>query len=47
MVPVTIGKDFNIDGGQGGVVIILKKILYVQAEAARLWYEKLRNDLLE
>ena len=47
--PVFIGipKDFNSDGGQGYVVLRLKKIIYGQARAARLWYEKLRNGLLE
>ena len=34
---------FKSDGGQGDVVIRLKKILYCQDEAAHLWYEKLRN----
>ena len=47
--PVFIGltRDFKSDGGQHDVVLKLKKFLYVQAESARLWYEKLRNGLLE
>ena len=32
--------DFKSDGGQYDVVLKLKKSLYGQAEAARLWYEK-------
>ena len=40
-------SDFKSDGGQHDVVLKLKKSLYGQAEAARLWYEKLRNGLLE
>ena len=41
--PVFIGLpwDFNNDVGQHDFVIKLKKILYGQAKAARLWYEKL------
>ena len=35
------------DGGQYDFVIRLKIILYGQAKAARLWYEKLQNGLLE
>ena len=35
------------DGRQGDVVIRLKKIIYVQAKAARLWYENRRDGLLE
>ena len=34
-------RVFKSDGGQHDVVLKLKKILYGQAEAARLWYEKL------
>ena len=44
---IELPRDFNSDGGQGDVVIRLKKILYGKAEAARLWYEKLRNGLSE
>ena len=35
------------DGGQHDVVLKLKESLYGKAEAAHLWYEKLRNGLLE
>ena len=47
--PVLIGlpRDFKSDGWQCDVVLRLKKILYGQSEAARLWYEKLRNGLLD
>ena len=44
---IELPRDFKSDGGQDDVVLKLKKSLYGQAEAARLWYEKLRNDLLE
>ena len=44
---VELPRDFKSDGGQHDVVLKLKKSLYGQAEAARLWYEKLRNGLLE
>ena len=44
---VELPRGFNIDGGQHDVVLKLKKSLYGQSEAARLWYEKLRNGLLE
>ena len=40
-------ENFKSDGGQNDVVLKLKKILYGQAKAARIWYEKLRNGLLE
>ena len=36
---IELTRDFKSDGGQGDVVLILKKILYDQAKAARLWYE--------
>ena len=39
--------NFKSDREQHDIVLKLKKILYGQAEAARLWYEKLRNGLLE
>ena len=42
-----VPRDFKSDGEQVDVVIKLNKILYGQAEAARLWYEKLQNGLLE
>ena len=44
---IEISRDFKSDGVQGDVVLRLKKILYGQAKAARLWYENLRNGLLE
>ena len=40
-------ENFKSDGGQHDVVLKLKKSLYGQAKAARLWYAKLRNGLLE
>ena len=40
-------RYLNSDGGQHDVVLKLKKSLYGQAKAARLWYEKLQNGLLE
>ena len=39
--------NFKSDGRQHDVVLKLKKSLYGQTEAARLWYENLRNGLLE
>ena len=44
---IEILRDFKSDGGQDDVVLKLNKSLYGQAEAARLWYEILRNGLLE
>ena len=44
---IELPQDFKSDGGKHDVVLKLKKSLYGQAEAARLWYEKLRNCLLE
>ena len=38
---VELPRDFNSNGVQGDIVLRLKKSLYGQAEAARLWYEKL------
>ena len=37
-VLIELPRDFNIDGEQDNVVLKLKKSLYGQAEAARLWY---------
>ena len=34
-------RYFNSDGGQDYVVLKIKKSLYDQTEAARLWYENL------
>ena len=44
---IELPRHLNSDGGQGYVVIILKKSLYGQAEASHLWYEHLWNGLLE
>ena len=44
---IELPRYFKSDEEQGDVVLKLKKSLYGQAEAARLWYEKLRNGLLE
>ena len=44
---IEIPRDFKSDGGQHDVVLKLNKSLYGQAEAARLFYEKLINGLLE
>ena len=38
---------FKSDGVQHDVFLKFKKSLYGQSKAARLWYEKLRNGLLE
>ena len=44
---IVLPRDFKSDGGQHDVVLKLKKSLYGQADAPRLWYEKFRNGLLE
>ena len=44
---IEITRDFNSDGGQGNVVLRLKKSLYGQSKAARSWYEKFQNGLLQ
>ena len=44
---IELPRYFNSDGGQNVVFLKLKKSLNGQAEAACLWYEKLRNGLLE
>ena len=46
-VLIEIPRYFKSDGGQCDVVLRLKKSLYNQAEAACLWYEKLRDGLLD
>ena len=40
-------RYFKSEGGQCDVVFRLNKSMYGQVEAARLWYEKLQNYLLE
>ena len=44
---IELPRYFKSDGGQHDVVLKLNKILYGQAEATRLWYENLRNSLLD
>ena len=44
---IELPRDFKSDGGQHDGVLKLNKSLYGRAEAARLWYEKLGNSLLE
>ena len=44
---IELPRDFKSHGVEGDVVLRLKKILYGQAKAARLCYEKLLNVLLE
>ena len=44
---IELPMDLKIDGGQVDVVLILKKSLYGQAEAVRLYYEKLQKTFLE
>ena len=46
-VIIELPRYFKSDGGKNDGVIKLKKSLYGQAEAARLWYENLRYSLLE
>ena len=46
-VLIELPRDLKSDGGQHDVVLKLKISLYGQAEAACLWYENLRNGLLE
>ena len=44
---IELPRNFKSDGGQHDVVLKSKKSLYGQAKASRLWYEKLKNGLLE
>ena len=44
---IELTRYFNSDGGQDDVVLKLKKSIYGQARAARLWYGKLRNGFLD
>ena len=46
-VLLELPRYFKIDGGQFDVVFILKKSLYGQSKAARLWYERLQTSVLE
>ena len=43
---IELPRYLKSDIGQCDVAIRLKKRLYGKSEAARLWYEKLRNGLL-
>ena len=47
IILIELPCDFKSDGGKHHVVLKLKSSLYGQAKAAHLWYEKLRNGLLE
>ena len=44
---IELPREFKSYEGQHDAVLKLKKSLYGQAKAAHLWYEKLRNGLLE
>ena len=44
---IELPGDLNSDGEQCDVDLRLKKSLYGQSEAVRLWYENLRNGLLD
>ena len=44
---IELPRDFKSDEGQYDVVFKLKKSLYGQAKAARLWCKKLRIGWLE
>ena len=44
---IELPRYFNSDGGQHDVVLKLKKSPYGQAKDAHLYYEKLRNGLVE
>ena len=44
---IEITRDFKSDGGHSDIFLRLNKSLYGRAEAARLWYERLWNGLLE
>ena len=46
-VLIELPRDFKIDGGQGDVILRLKKNIYGQDKASYLCYESLRNGLLE
>ena len=40
-------RNFKSDGLQCDVVLILNKSVYSQSEAARIWFERLQNGLLD
>ena len=44
---IELPKGLKSDGGKYDIILRLKKILYGQAEAKRLWYENLRNGLVD
>ena len=44
---IELPRYFKSGGLKRDVFLRLKKILYGQAKAARLWYEKLQNSLLD
>ena len=44
---IQLPRGFKSDGGKYDIFIRLKKILYGQAKAESLWYENLRNGLLD
>ena len=44
---IELPRHFKSDGGKYDVVIRLKKCLYGQDKASRLWYKKLLNGLLD
>ena len=44
---IELPRYFKSGGGKNDVFLKLNKSLYGQAEATRLWYENLRNGLLE
>ena len=46
-VLIEFPRDFKSYRGQHDVVLRRKKSLYGQAKAARIWYEKLQNGLLD
>ena len=46
-VSIELPRDFKSEGVKCDVVLRLKKILYGQAEAVRLWYENFRNGLVD
>ena len=41
-VYIELPRDFKSDGGKDDIVLRLKIILYGQAKAAHIWYERLK-----